>query len=1142
LSLDSNHRIARAEFRRLGQCSLKQGQRQLGDCGAKLLSLALAAFCLLWPSTATAQVKEVRRVLFFTEGNLSTPAVAAADQEIRAGLEKSPYAIERYSEYTETVLFPREASYRKLREWYRDRKPDVIIAAGPSPIKFLVESHEELFGDTPIVFCGSSEEQADNPKLDSDFTGVWMPIDPAKTLDAALQLQPSTQHVVVVGGVSSYDKRLEAIVREQLRSYESRVEFEYLTDLAMPALLERLRHLSNNTLVLYTSLTTDAAGRDFIPATESVPIVAAVANAPVFILADTLVGQGTVGGYVVSFAAQGKLAAAIATRVLQGERPRDIPIVRDANVFVFDWRALRRWGLKESALPPSSIVLNRQQTIWESYKWYIVGGIALCVAEALLILGLLWQRARRRTVEAELVIAYDRLHSALESGKAVAWEWDLATGKDSWFGDLKTMFGIPSDTYVGRPEDFHRFVHPEDRQQVSEAVAEARKNHQTYAAEFRVVWPDGTLRWVTATGKFYYSPNGEPERMLGMAVDITDRKHLEDELHESEGRLGSIVASAMDAIIAVDDAQRVLLFNASAEKMFGCRAGDAIGTPIDRFIPERFRAGHIAYIRHFGETGVTSRTMGALSALWALRSNGQEFPIEASISHIEAGGKKLFTVIIRDITDRKQAERVLRESEERLHLAVQAGRMYAFEWDAATDNIVRSGECLSIFNWMDDPTLDTGRQFAARVHPGDLEGYAATETGHTAESPVYQTSFRLLRPDGSVIWLEESGRAFFDDQGRLQRIIGMVADVTARKQAEGALRESDERFRLVANHAPVLIWMSGTDKLCTFFNKGWLDFTGRSMEQELGERWASGVHADDLERCLGIYSAAFDARMDFEMEYRLRRFDGEYRWIVHYGVPRFESNGAFCGYIGSCVDITDRKLSEASLQELSGRLIHAQEEERARIARELHDDLSQRMALLQIGLEQLAHDNGGLSSKVRQQLHNIAEVAREASSNLHDLSHQLHPFKLDSLGLVVSLGGFCREFSEQYHVQVQFVHHDIPGQIPKDLTLCLFRIAQEALRNVTKHSGASEARVELSGHGDEIDLCISDSGVGFDPESVKGEGGLGLISMRERLRLVRGHLVVASEPSRGTRIRVRVPLPTSNTGVMSDEKAHKAGA
>src|SRR5271165_6631660 len=180
-----------------------------------------------------------------------------------------------------------------------------------------------------------------------------------------------------------------------------------------------------------------------------------------------------------------------------------------------------------------------------------------------------------------------------------------------------------------------------------------------------------------------------------------------------------------------------------------------------------------------------------------------------------------------------------------------------------------------------------------------------------------------------------------------------------------------------ADTAPVLIWMSGTDKLCIFFNRGWLDFTGRSMEQEWGDGWTSGVHPDDLERCLGIYSSAFDSRVDFQMEYRLRRFDGQYRWIVDYGVPRFESNGIFCGYIGSCVDVTHRKLSETSLRELSGRLIHAQEEERARIARELHDDLSQRMALLQISLDQLQQQIPGLSSQSRQQLQSIKEVATE---------------------------------------------------------------------------------------------------------------------------------------------------------------------
>jgi signal transduction histidine kinase len=200
------------------------------------------------------------------------------------------------------------------------------------------------------------------------------------------------------------------------------------------------------------------------------------------------------------------------------------------------------------------------------------------------------------------------------------------------------------------------------------------------------------------------------------------------------------------------------------------------------------------------------------------------------------------------------------------------------------------------------------------------------------------------------------------------------------------------------------------------------------------------------------------------------------------------------------------------------------------------------MALLQISLEQVTQDSAGFSSNTQQQLHNITKVCSEVSSTLHDLSHQLHPYKLDTLGLVAALGGFCNEFSLQHNLQVQFVYHDVPGQIPEDVTLCLFRIVQEALRNVVKHSEGTEAKVELSGHGDRIDLCISDSGAGFNPEHAKAETGLGLISMRERLRLVRGHLSVESEPSHGTRIRVRVPLFTIKSGVTGEGKAHKAGA
>jgi signal transduction histidine kinase len=180
-----------------------------------------------------------------------------------------------------------------------------------------------------------------------------------------------------------------------------------------------------------------------------------------------------------------------------------------------------------------------------------------------------------------------------------------------------------------------------------------------------------------------------------------------------------------------------------------------------------------------------------------------------------------------------------------------------------------------------------------------------------------------------------------------------------------------------------------------------------------------------------------------------------------------------------------------------------------------------------------------LQINARQRLHNIAEIATEVSSDIHNLSHKLHPSKLDSLGLVTAVAGFCREFSKQHVLHVQFNHHHADGQFPKDVTLCLFRIVQEALRNVVKHSGAAEARVELSGRSDEIELTVSDFGSGFDTETNKGMVGIGLISMRERVRLVGGHLAIESKPSHGTQIRIRVPLSTANPLVVSEQRAHK---
>jgi signal transduction histidine kinase len=258
------------------------------------------------------------------------------------------------------------------------------------------------------------------------------------------------------------------------------------------------------------------------------------------------------------------------------------------------------------------------------------------------------------------------------------------------------------------------------------------------------------------------------------------------------------------------------------------------------------------------------------------------------------------------------------------------------------------------------------------------------------------------------------------------------------------------------------------------------------------------------------------------MEYRLRRNDGEYRWILDTGVPRFNLNGSFAGYIGSCLDITERKLAEDAVASVGRRLIEAHEEERTWIARELHDDIVQRIALVTIELERCnsqTADATGIDVRIRQARQHLCDLGSEIQA----LSHRLHSSKLEYLGLVTAAKSFCHELSEQRNVRIEFKHSEIPAAVPKEISLCLFRVLQEALQNAVRHSGAQDFTVELYGNQDGIRLVVSDSGIGFDWEHAINGRGLGLISMRERLRLVNGELSIQSESGRGTTVLARLP-------------------
>jgi len=351
-------------------------------CGRSSGLLAPCVFVLLVASIAQAQIPAHKVVLIINEVGLAHPASALVTEQVMSRFAADPrYQTEFYVESLDSPLFSQETSQEDIETGllrdYGNRKIDVIIAMGPAPIRFLSHFSETFLPDVPIVFCGSTQVQAGNPKLTSRFTGSWMTFDAAKTLEAARQLSPEIRNVVVVSGSSQFDKATLRLTKSSLDAHPVPLEFTYLTDLDISSLLERLRNLPKRTVVLYTSFFRDATGSPFVNATTALPLVSEAANAPVFGISDTYLGHGIVGGYVVSFAEQGKIAASLVSEIFEGKNPADIPIVKGPSIYMFDARQLKRWNLSARRLPAGSIVLNREPTLWERAKWIFVPGLAI---------------------------------------------------------------------------------------------------------------------------------------------------------------------------------------------------------------------------------------------------------------------------------------------------------------------------------------------------------------------------------------------------------------------------------------------------------------------------------------------------------------------------------------------------------------------------------------------------------------------------------------------------------------------------------------------------------------------------------------------------------------------------------------------
>jgi PAS domain S-box-containing protein len=445
-------------------------------------------------------------------------------------------------------------------------------------------------------------------------------------------------------------------------------------------------------------------------------------------------------------------------------------------------------------------------------------------------------------------------------------------------------------------------------------------------------------------------------------------------------------------------------------------------------------------------------------------------------------------------------------------------------------------------------SFETAGQDAARIGLRILAGERPEHIGVQAPGEnAYLFDWRQLQrwgiskeslPPGSVVRNQEWG--FWD----LYKwpVIGVISLCVIQALLISGLlvqrvnrRRAERRFRQVVEAAPNGMVMVGRDGTIVLANAQMEMIFGYRKEEMLGqpvEMLLPERFRDQHPTYRGRFFAAPEVRaMGPGREIFGRCKDGG-EVPVEIGLSPVQTDeGLFV--LASILDVTERRRAENALREsqrelreLTGKLLLAQETERRRIARELHDDLNQSLALLAVELDLLRQRPAESAAQLAGRVQEMSARVKQLSSSVHDLSHQLHPPKLGQLGLVAAVRSLCRELTQGHGLPIEFTHHEVPRAIPEDTALCLYRIVQEALRNTIKHSGAQHAGVELSGSADAISLRVADDGTGFDLGPVDGKGGLGLVSMRERLHLVHGTITIDSRPSGGTRIDVRVPLGT----------------
>ncbi len=515
-------------------------------------------------------------------------------------------------------------------------------------------------------------------------------------------------------------------------------------------------------------------------------------------------------------------------------------------------------------------------------------------------------------------VAHD---ASLEAASGTGtYEWHAAEDRLVWSPGLLRIYGVakpPDDE-----ESFSRLVHPEDRVRVqAETAAYLGSAADVYGHRFRILRPDGSIRLVLDRGVIERDDQGLVRVIRGMNVDLTDigrgpdlAGDVDEAAAHQYAELAALYAEAPLGLALLDRDLRFVRINSVLAEMNGYTVEEHLGRRAWDLVPD-LRGSAEPALRQVIETGLPLRDLairGETRARPGVVRDWREqfFPLRGRDGKVQGIG-----VVCEEITDRVATERALPESEARLAAALHAGKLGVHEFDPRTGAIVWDAAVRRIWGIGPDDRVEY-ETFLAGLYPDDA---AATESAVAAaldpEGPgFYEAVYRVVnRQTGEIRWVRADGDVTFEG-GVAVRMVGTVRDITEEKRRESELRESEARFRTMADSAPVMVWMTDADGTCTYLNSVWYEFTGQTVDEAVGFGWLGAVHPDDAEASERVFREATAQRRAFRLDYRLRRADGVYRWAIDSARPRLGANGEFHGFIGSVIDITERKEAEQKLR------------------------------------------------------------------------------------------------------------------------------------------------------------------------------------------------------------------------------------